>query len=284
MQSIAIVTDTDASLPADVAAHYNIQQVPINIHFGKETFRTGIDIDDAQLFERIDRDGVVPTPSAPSPGQFAEAYRDAFEMGAEEVICFCVSGKVSATYSAAVNARSLFPGYQITVVDTQSLTMGQGFMVLAAAEAVEEGAGREEAIARALEIGERVHLYAALSTLKYLAMSGRVEMLKARMANLLSVKPILTLREGKLDLLEQVRTRKKAWKRVIELAVEAAGERPVERMAILHVNALPEAQEFREQLHSNLELPEQVLMVELTPGLSIYGGTGLVGVALVARA
>ncbi len=282
MASIAIITDTDSSLPADVAARYNIRQVPINIHFGQETFRTGVDIDDARLFARIDRTGQVPTPSAPSPGQFAQAYRAAFAEGAQQVICFCVSSQASATCSAAVTACDLFPAHQITVVDTASVTMGQGFMVLAAAEAAEAGASKEEILARAVAVRERVHLYAALSTLKYLAMSGRVQTLTAGVANLLNVKPILTLREGKLDLLERVRTRANAWRRVIELAVRAAGQRPVERVAILHVNALAEAQQFEEQLRASLPCPDTIMMAGLTPGLSIYGGNGLVGVALVA--
>jgi fatty acid kinase fatty acid binding subunit len=282
MTSIAIITDTDSSLPADVAARHHIRQVPINIHFGQETFRTGVDIDDAQLFARIDRTGKVPTPSAPSPGQFAEAYRAALADGAEEIVCFCVSSQASATYSAAVTACNLFPGHEITVVDTESVTMGQGFMVLAAAEAAEAGASRKEIVARAVEVRGRVHLYAALSTLKYLAMSGRVETLTAGVADLLNVKPILTLRNGKLDLLERVRTRATAWRRVIELAAQAVSRRPVERMAILHVNALAEARQFEQQLRASLSCPDTSMMAELTPGLSIYGGTGLVGVALVA--
>jgi DegV family protein with EDD domain len=281
MSAIAIITDTDSSLPSDLAARCGIRQVPINIHFGQETFRSGIDLDDASMFARIDREGVMPTPSAPSPGQFVEAYQDAFDAGADELVCICVSGAASATYAAALQAREFFPGRPITVVDSQSATMGEGFMVLAAAEAVQAGASANEALARALEIRERTHLYAALSTLKYLALSGRVAALTAGVANLLNVKPIITLRDGTLDLLERVRTQRKAWRRVIELAVAAAGERPLERLAVLHVAAPDAAHEFQALLAAQLSLPESTLVAELTPGLSIYGGAGLVGVALV---
>lgn len=282
MPSIAIVTDTDASLPREVAARHGIRQVPIMIQFGTESLKTDFDIDDAQLFARVDREGTLPTTSAPSPGQFAEAYEEAFAGGADAVLCFCVSSEISATYAAAVTARDTMPGRKITVVDTLSLSMGQGYMVLAAAEAVAAGASVEEAVARAQAVGERTYLYAALSTLKYLAMSGRVSGLKAGMANLLSIKPILTIQEGKLDLLEQVRTQKRSWARTIELAAEAVGGRPVERLAIIHVAVPEQARRFQEQVQSALSYDGAVLFTELTPGLSVHAGAGVVGVVTVA--
>jgi len=284
MLPIAIITDTDSSLPVAVAAQYGIQQVPINIHFGQETFQAAVDLDDAAAFARIDRDGKLPTTSAPTPGQFATAYQAAFDAGATSVLCFSVSSEISGTYNAALTARTLLPDLDITVVDSRTLSMGQGFMAIAAVEAVQKGASKEEAIAAAESLRERTHVYAALATLKYLAMSGRVGHLAAGMANLLNIKPILTVRDGKLDMLEKVRTQHKAWDRAVELTVGSLSGHPIERMGIIHVNALEKAREFEALLRKQLACPTEVIMAEFTPGLSIHSGTGIVGVVVVATA
>jgi DegV family protein with EDD domain len=282
MSSIAVITDSDSSLPFGVAEAYGIRQVPINIHFGGEAFRTSIDIDDAQLFERIDREGALPTTSAPTPGQFAEAYQAAFDAGYESVYCLCVSGEISATYTAALHARDLFPDRAISVVDSRTISMGQGFMALEAAKAAREGQDLAQVVARAEDVRARTDLYAALDTLKYLAMSGRVGHLAAGMASLLGIKPILTLREGKLDMLEKVRTRKKAWHRVIELTRTSTAGRSVEQLAILHVNAEEAAMQFAEQLRSELNMDAEVMYAPFTAGLSVHTGPGMVGVVVVA--
>ena len=281
MSSIAVITDTDASLPVELAAQYGIQQVPISVHFGNETFRTGLDINDAQLFERVDREGRLPTTSAPSPGEFEETFRAAFEEGAGAVVCICVSSEISATYAAAVSASEMLPDHAISVIDSRTLSLGQGLMAVAAAQAAQEGADVEAVIARAQDVGERFRIYAALSTLKYLAMSGRVGRLAAGMANLLSVKPILTVQGGKLDMLERVRTRKKAWARVIELASEAMGGQQAEQICIVHSNAADDAGEFELLLRQSLDCPGEILVAELSAGLSVHTGAGMVGLGIV---
>jgi DegV family protein with EDD domain len=283
MPSTVIVTDTDASLSAEIAARHGIKLVPIMIHFGEESLKSDVEIDDAGLFARVDREGGLPTTSAPAPGQFAEAYEEAFSEGADKIVCICVSGEVSATYGAAVVARDMFPDRDISVVDSRTLAMAQGFVALAAAEAAAEGASVEEIIAHATDVGERSMLYAYLSTLKYLAMSGRVGHLAAGMATILNVKPILTVQDGKLDLLERVRTRKKASARVIELTAQALGDRPAERMAIVHVAVPDKAREFEAQLRASLNCPDEILIAGLSPGLSVHSGAGMVGVVAVAQ-
>lgn len=138
---ISIITDSDSSLPNDLAQRYGIKQVPITIQFGEDIYKTNIEIDDHKLFERIDKEGKLPTTAAPSPGDFAEAYREAFEQDkADTLICFCVSSEISGTYNAAkLAAEEYSKKKRIEVVDTRSLTMGQGYMAIMAAEQVREG-------------------------------------------------------------------------------------------------------------------------------------------------
>ena len=278
MPKIAIVTDTDASLPLELAEQHGINQVPIIVLFGEESFRDVYEIDGETVFTRIDKEGALPTTSAPSPGQFSEAFQAAFDDGAESILCLTVSSEVSATYAAAVTASEMFSDREIKVVDTRSIALGQGMMVLAAAEALSAGSSIDEATAAAMDAGERTKLFAALPTLKYLAMSGRVGHLVAGVAGLLSVRPILTIRDGKLDLLERVRTQKKSWARVVELCVESIGDRPIERMSMIHITAPEDAKELEALLRAELDCPDEIMHIELNPGLAVHAGAGLVGV------
>jgi len=132
-----------------------------------------------------------------------------------------------------------------------------------------------------IAIIQRTHLFAALPTLKYLAMSGRVGTLAAGMAGMLNIQPNPTIRNGKLDMLERARTRKKAWKRIFERTREALGDGRIKRLRILHVDALDAAGKFEALLREQIECPTDVMLTGLTPGLSVHAGAGLVGLTFV---
>jgi DegV family protein with EDD domain len=281
MPRIAIITDTDSALPGELAKKYGIVQVPIIVQFGEESIQDVYGIDNETIFTRIDKEGKLPTTAAPSPGQFVEAFKQAFNSGAEAVLCFNISSEMSATYASARQAAELLPDKQIEVVDTRSLAMGQGYMVLAAAEAIAKGASIQEAIAAAEDVRSRTHLFGALTTLKYIAMSGRVSALAAGMAGLLDIKPILTLRNGKLELLEKIRTQSKSWNRTIELVIEKAAGKKIEELAILNVKCPDSAVQFESLLRAAIPCPENIVQTGMNPGLSVHTGSGTVAVIIV---
>ena len=219
MPPIAIITDTDSSLPFELAKEYNIVEVPIIVQFGEESFRDVYEIDNAAVFTRIDRQGKLPSTAAPSPGQFVEAYQAAFDAGADQILCLTISSEMSAVHTAASAAAEMFTDRIVKVVDSRTVAFGEGLMAIEAAKAIANGASMNEAVAAAENLRDRSHLFAALSTLKYLAMSGRVGHIAAGFGSLLEIKPILTVRNEKLEMLERIRTQNKAWARTIELAL-----------------------------------------------------------------
>ncbi len=284
MPKIAIITDSDASIPIDLAEKLQIVQVPITIHFENETYTTNLDIDDQKLFQIIDLTHKLPTTSAPPPNEFTRAYQNAFSAGADSIICITVSSKISATFAAAESARELYPEKDITVVDSEQLCMGQGFMAIKAAELAAEGVDKATIIASIASVKNRLHMYAALPTLKYLAMGGRVKKLAASMADAINVKPILTARDGKLELLEKVRTQKKAEKRLIELMENSICGKSIEKLAMIHVNNLPAAKNLFANMQEKCSPPENIIYAEFTPGLSVHAGSGVIGFVILTNA
>lgn len=280
MHTTAIITDTDSSLPAQVAAANGIQLVPIKIHFDADSFTSGLDIDDRLLFEKVDKLNRLPTTSAPNPADFVSAFEEAFKKGAQAIVCVCVSSLVSSTFSSAQAACEHFPGRDIRVVDSLSMSMAQGFMALGAAELARNNANIDEIIQEIEEIRQKVHTFAVLPTLKYLALSGRVGKLVAGMADTFNIKPILTVNNGKLEMLEKKRTRKKAVERLVALLGDVIAGKKIERMAVIHVNDMAGAAEMETILREAYHCPENIFVAEFTPGLSTHTGSGVVGVAV----
>ena len=282
MSKIRIITDTDSSLPAEVAARYHIHQVPITVQFDEETYEACVNINDKQLFEKIDALGKLPTTAAPSAGAFSAAYAAAFSEGAESIICITVGSKISRTYDSAFTAAAEdFPGKLITVVDSSYLSLGQGVMAIAAAEAIDNGASHQQAVDAALALLPRLHLYGSLTTLKYLAMGGRIGQFPAKMANLFDIRPVMTMIDGKLGLLEKVRTHRAAMNRLVQLLEKSVAGKRIVKAGIVHVNNLEDAAALESRLRADLPMPAEILVAEFTPGLSVHGGTGLIAAVLV---
>lgn len=283
MKKIILVTDTNASLPKEIIENYQIIEVPIHIQFSEETYITGETIDDEKLFKLIDERKVIPTTAAPSPSAFEGAYQTAIDRGAEHIICICCSGEVSATYNSAVMAKESFPTVDIHVVNSLGLSLAEGFQVMAAAEAIDSGKDIPEIIKSIDQVREQMIVYGALPTLKYLAMGGRMGKLAAGLGNTLEIKPILTLQDGKLDLLEKVRTWRKAKQRLVDLAVENAMGAVIERVGLIHVNNEAGVLALFDELKDALNITLDPILTEFTPGLSVHTGSGVIAFAMVLR-
>ena len=281
MPKTVIVTDTNSSLSKALCEPLDIIQVPIHIMFDEETYLTGVNVDDQKLFQIIDRQRIFPTTAAPSPNAFQQAFQQAFDQDADQVVCICCSSQISATYDAAKMAAGEFSGKTIAVVDSLQLTLAEGFQVLKAAEMAKQGADLDEILNAIEALKPRLHVYGALPTLKYLAMGGRMGKMAAGLADTLNIKPILTATGGKLELLEKVRTWHKARARLVELAVETAKETSVVQIGMFHVNNVDGTLELYKDLTKALTVPEEYLLEEFTPGLSVHAGSGVIGYVLV---
>lgn len=281
MSKTIIVTDTNSSLSKAICEPLGIIQVPIHIMFDGKTYLTGVNVDDKKLFQIIDEQRIFPTTAAPSPNAFQQAFQQAFDQGADQVVCICCSSQISATYDAAKMAADEYSGKTIAVVDSLQLTLAEGFQVLKAAEMAKQGADLDEILNAIEALKPRLHVYGALPTLKYLAMGGRMGKMAAGLADTLNIKPILTATGGKLELLEKVRTWHKARTRLVELAMETAKETSIVQIGMFHVNNVDGTLELYKDLTQALAVPEEYLLEEFTPGLSVHAGSGVIGYVLV---
>jgi fatty acid kinase fatty acid binding subunit len=277
---IAFVTDSTAYIPKDLLDQYQIYVVPSVVMWGTETYRDGVDIGSSEFFARLKVDPVQPTTALASIGEFRDVYAKAAET-AEAVVGVHISAKLSGTYSAAVQAKAMLPDKRIEVIDSNATAMAMGFVVLAAARAAEAGKGFDEVIQIARETIPRVGVVFTVETLEYLRRGGRIGGGAAFMGGLLDMKPILDLRDGHVEAVARVRTKKKAVERVLDLIVEkTAGKSPI-RLATLHAAAPEEAAILLAAAKERLHAVEAILS-DVSPTVAVHAGPGTVGLAYCA--
>ncbi len=231
MGRVAIVTDTASDLPPERAAQHGIIVVPLIVRFGEESFRAGVDLSTEAFWERLLAPGApFPTTAAAAPGDFQAAFERCFAEGAEAVVCITVGSRLSGTHKSAEIARGMLADREIHIVDSQLASMGVGLLAEIAAELAASGVSAAEIARTVVDQIPRIDLYVAIDTLEYLRRGGRISAAQAAIGGVLSVKPIITVRDGVVETADRVRTRGKARERVLELLTASA----VERAALLY--------------------------------------------------
>jgi DegV family protein with EDD domain len=280
---IAVVTDSASDLPPAAAVAAGIRVVALNVTFGKESFRAGENLSTDAFWQRMTApDAPFPTTAAASPGTFQQVFDEAFTAGAEAVICVDVAESLSGTIKSARIAAGLMPGREIHVIDSHSASMGVGLLALMAVELAAEGLAASDVAARLAERRVDIDLFVGLDTLAYLRKGGRLSGPQAAIGTLLSVKPIITVRNGEVEVADRPRTRSKARARVLDLL----SARPLERLAVLYTPPA-DFEGFRDELAARIPGgidPAHVSVQPVGPSVGPHIGPGCLGaVVLYAR-
>jgi len=283
MGKVAILTDSTSYIPQEYITRYKITVVPLVLIWGQETLEDGVDILPNEFYRRLATSKIMPTTSQVAIPTVHKAYASLIEQG-YDVLGIFLSSKLSGTIQSAIQARELLPAparEKVEIVDSLSTAMAMGFHILTAARAAEDGASLRDCRLLAEKAAQHTGLYFVVDTLEFLHRGGRIGGAQRFLGTALNLKPVLALRDGKVDAIERIRTKGKALERLVEIVVEqCAGKAPV-RMAALHANAQAEAQSVLDSACERLNVTEKAI-TELSPVVGTHTGPGTVGLAYIA--
>ena len=282
MSKVAVITDSTAYLPDALLKAYSITVTPQILIWGEETFRDGVDIMPDDFYKRLETAKIMPTTSQVAIVDMKAAYEKLLESG-YDVLGIFISAKLSGTMQSATQGREMLPKAldRISIVDSNSTAMAMGFQVLAAARAAQDGANLAECKKLAEKAREHTGVYFVVDTLEFLRRGGRIGGAQALLGSALNIKPILELRDGRIESVEKVRTKSKAMERMIELvALHVASRTPV-RLATLHANAETAARAALKTAALQLQ-PIETVFASVSPAIGTHAGPGTVGLAFMA--
>lgn len=284
-RTVALVTDSTAMLPPDVVAARDIVVVPLQVVIGAKCYDEGVDPEATpETIAAALREWMPVSTSRPTPAVFQEAYEKAAASGAASVLSVHLSGEVSGTYeSAQLAARQA--SIPVLTVDTKQLGLATGYAVLAAADVLDAGGPPEEAAGAALARASETTSLFYVDTLEYLRRGGRIGAAAAVLGSALSVKPLLTIADGRIGTLEKVRTSARAIGRLEELAVQAAGERQVD-VGVAHLSNATRAEELAARLRARVADNlgnREVTVGEVGAVIGAHVGPGMVAVVVAPR-
>lgn len=268
--------DSAGDAPQDWLEQFDIQVIPINIHFGEKTYLQGVDLSNADFYRLADETGTVPKTSQPTPGQFIEFYEKIAKAG-DTILSLHVTGKLSGTLdSARIAAKELAGKFHIHPVDSASGSAAMGYMLREARLLERAGANIETIKERLAQISRDVQVILTLDTLEYARRSGRVKALQAALASMLNVKPVIILKEGVLEFGERVRTRSKSLDHILEITAQRVGRRLV-NAAVVHSEDPESGNSLMERVRERLNC-QNLILTELSIGVAANLGPGTIGI------
>ncbi len=277
MARIRVVTDSACDLTAELADQHGVTVVPLSIRFGTEEYVDGSTLSTDDFWARCKTSPVLPETAAPSPGAFQEAFLEAAGQGYDGVLCLTLSGGVSATLQAATAAsKSVSDTIAVRALDSRSLTLGLGLMVIDIAELAAGGADLDELEARVAELVPRAHVYGAVDTLDHLEKGGRIGGARALLGSLLSIKPVVQLVDGVVEEESKQRTRARSLQYLADKARDAP---PLSRVAVAN-GAASDIEPFLALL-SDVKSEHPLLVCDLGPVVGTHTGPGTIGVCMV---
>lgn len=272
-RTVAIVTDSTADLPSELARNRSITIVPLTLNFEGKSLLDGIDITPADFYRQLPSATTHPTTSQPSAGRFAETY-SALLKDHEAIVSVHISEKLSGTYASARQGADLTDPKRVHVIDSELASMSLGLLTLAASELATNGGDAKSIETKVLAMRDRVQTYFSVATLEFLRRGGRIGRASALLGSVLQVKPVLCIRDGLVTPLERVRTFDRALNRVIELV------RAVDRgEGVCAIVGHADAEDAAERVARELEpIAETLLIQPLGPVVGAHAGPGVVGV------
>ena len=277
MTKIAVLTDSSTYLPSRLVEEHAIHVIPLVLLWGDQALRDGLEITPAQFYRRLEEDQNLPTTTQPTPEDFLRVYNHLAESH-DAIVAVLISSELSGTVSSAQVAASSFDRIPVRVVDSRLTYMGLGFAVLTAARAALKDRDLDEVEHAAMSAASRSRVMFVVDTLEYLHRGGRIGGASRLLGTALSIKPLLHLKDGRVDALERVRTKGKAISRMLDLATEYVAGRPV-RAAVVHANACSEAESLQTQIADRFECLE-LFVTELSPVIATHTGPGTLGVGV----
>ena len=281
MTRIAIVTDSTACIPEPIMKDLNIHWVPYYIYHGDETFRDQVSLKSQEFYEWLPKLTELPKTACPGPGDYLQVYKQlADEGGYEEIVSIHMTSKGSGAYQSACTAvemvREVMPDLVVKVIDTLNVSMSHGWMVIEAARVAQEGKSLAEVISRVRELIPVTRMLQTADTLKYLYLGGRIGKARHLVGSLLNIKPLISMEDGIIIPLGTARSRKRAYKMMVEKVEAAVGYMGEIKIAYVHAAALDEVEKIKQLFEQRFTIVESII-TELSPALGVHTGPGTAG-------